>query len=61
MNIYIKQTEQAGDKKGQMYCTTTFEGPGVQIQNSYLCDQPRFTSSDAWNLQKQKKQFPPKA
>jgi hypothetical protein len=51
------QTETSEGRQGSPYCTKTFEVSGIQIQNSYLCNQPRFTISDSWNLLKQKRQF----
>ncbi len=56
MNININQ--QPESKEVRRSCMKTFEVSGVQIQNSYLCGQPRFTTLDSWNLQKQKRQFP---
>ena len=51
------QTQIVDGKQSSPYCTKTFEVSGTQVQNSYLCNQPRFTVSDSWNLLKQKRQF----
>ena len=54
-------TENFQNKERQSICTRTFESPEGQIKNSYLCNQPRFTVSDSWNLLKRRRQFSKKA
>ena len=55
------QTQIVDGKQSSPYCTKTFEVSGTQVQNSYLCNQRRFTIADSWNLLKQKRQFSSKA
>ncbi len=50
-------TQSLEGRQNEPYCTKTFEVSGVQIQNAYQCNQPRFTSADSWNLLNQRKQF----
>lgn len=60
MKFIIEPTRQEEDKSKRPYCTTTFESSEGQVQNSYACWQGRFTSSQMWNVLKQKRQFPKK-
>lgn len=48
---------QSTDGKVAPFCTKTFEVSGTQVKNTYLCNQPRFTVADSWNLLKQKNNF----
>ena len=57
MKIIIKLAEQTETKMAQPYCIEKFEAPGTVVKNSYLCNQPRFTVSDSWNLLKQKREI----
>jgi hypothetical protein len=54
-NQSISQTKQS-----EAYCTKKIETPVGSIENSYLCDQSRFTSADLWKMKKQKREFPQK-
>jgi len=53
----IRQDEHKGTWS---YCTTSFETSEGQVQNSYVCRQNRFTSSQMWYVLRQKRQFPRK-
>lgn len=57
MSCNINQTKPSESDPGLSVCTRKFEVPEGQIENSYLCGQPRFTISGLWNVQKQKRQF----
>lgn len=38
------------------YCTTTFSGTEQSIVNAYKCEGKKLSSSDIWNIQKQRKE-----
>ena len=39
------------------YCRTAFEVTGQQVVNSYKCRQKQFSSSDMWNILKNRRTF----
>ena len=39
------------------YCKTSFTADDQKIVNSYKCNQKKLSSSDMWNIQKQKRYF----
>ena len=60
MKISINLATQAEENETRAFCSRTFETSEGQVQNSYVCDQGRFTVPQMWNVQKQKRQVPRK-
>ena len=54
MSAQSKQHEQTETKN---FCSTTHYATDQVIVNTYKCDQPHFSASDMWNIQRQRKQF----
>lgn len=43
------------EKMNKTFCTKKIKTETGTVENSYLCDQPRFTTASMWNVLKQKK------
>ena len=52
MNNNENQNPNRGQSK---HCTNSFTVEGREIKNNYLCGQTPFTSSDLWNIEKQRR------
>lgn len=39
------------------YCKTAFSTNSEEVVNTYKCNQKKLSSSDMWNIQKQKRFF----
>ncbi len=48
---------QNGTECGMHYCKKTFDISGRQIVNNFKCNQKKFSTSDMWNIERNKKQF----
>ena len=57
MNTSIIQRKKEDAHFGVDYCKRTFNASGQQVVNSYKCNQEKLTTSDIWNIQKQKRQI----
>jgi len=57
MNIDNANTQNEGNQDLVDFCTTTFSTSGEEIVNTYKCNQKQFSTSDIWNIQKQKRQL----
>jgi hypothetical protein len=56
MNTQIDNQESSNIGSTQS-CSKKFESEAGIIENSYVCNQPRFTGVDLWNLKKHKREF----
>jgi hypothetical protein len=55
INETKSQNEQGPDLVD--FCTATFIISVEEIVNAYKCNQKQFSTSDIWNIQKQKRQL----
>jgi hypothetical protein len=57
MNINDNQTSISEKQCCADFCSTTFITPEEVIINNYKCSRKEFSTADAWNIQKQRRQF----
>lgn len=53
---YNNQTEM-NDKCCPTSCSKNFEAAGQQIVNNYRCGEKKFSTSDMWAIQKNRKEI----
>ena len=51
------QTETTEAKCCIDFCTNNFEVAGENLTNNYKCNEKKFSSSDMWNIQKNRREF----
>jgi len=51
------QTETTEKKCCEESCTNTYAVNDRQVTNSYKCNQPKFSLTELWHIEKRRKQF----
>ena len=51
------QTGTMESKSGIDFCSTSFDVDGQQLVNNYKCNEKKLSSSDLWNIQKNRREF----
>lgn len=57
MNVNNGKTANNESHHGAELCQSSFGNLDHEVVNSHKCNQRPFSTSDLWNIQKQKKKF----
>lgn len=57
MNNEINESQPGDSQCCVDHCQTTFQGAEQEVVNNYKCNQKRFSISNMWRIQKNKREF----